>query len=189
MNLIKTVVLSGLAIVMVVTTQVVWAQEPAAAPGDSVEITSGQQPVLSKEGQIQWAWGEVTNLDDQGKAVTLKYLDYEADQEKDLVLVVDEKTTFENIKDFSELKLKDILSVDYVTGADNKNIAKNISFEKPDADFSPVPEEENSQPLALPPEPPGAATAEPASLDLAQAASPSAEASQAPAPAESAPAI
>ena len=151
MNLKKVVVLTGFAILMMATTQFVFAEEAAVAPTGSVVVTSNQQTTLPKEGDMQWAWGEVTNLDNQTQTVTLKYLDYETDQEKDLVLVVDEKTTFENIKDFNELKLKDTISIDYLIGVDNKNIAKNISFEKPDTGVSaPASAVENSQPPALP---------------------------------------
>lgn len=132
MNLKKAVFLFGFAIVMMAVAQIVFAEEGIVTPIDSGVITSSQQAASQKENDMQWAWGEVINLDDQAKTVTLKYLDYETDQEKELVLVIDEKTTFENIKDFNELKLNDTLSIDYVVGADNKNIAKNISFEKED---------------------------------------------------------
>ena len=141
MNLKKVIILSGFTIVMMTTTgRIVFAEETAIAPANPVLITSDQQATpsttLQKDSEMQWAWGEITNLDNQAKTVTLKYLDYETDQEKDLVLVVDEKTAFENIKDFNELKLKDTLSIDYIIGVDNKNIAKNISFEKPDVSAS-----------------------------------------------------
>jgi hypothetical protein len=139
MNSKKVIILSGFAIVMMATMQIVLAEDVAAvAPIDQAVITSNQQSTSGKENDMQWAWGEVMNLDNQANVITLKYLDYETDQEQELVLVVDEKTTFENIKDFSELKLKDTLSIDYMIGEDNKNIAKNISFEKPDT-FSSAP--------------------------------------------------
>lgn len=146
MNLKKIVILSGLTIVMMTTAQIVFAEEAAVTPEDYTVVTSNQQDALQKESDIQWAWGEVTNLDNQAKTVTLKYLDYETDQEKELVLVVDEKTTLENIQDFNELKLKDTLSIDYVVEADNKNIAKNISLEKPEVSPSALtPEVENNE--------------------------------------------
>jgi hypothetical protein len=135
MGLKKVIILFGF-VVMVAVTQIVLAEEAVVASVDPAVIASNQQATLGKEIDMQWAWGEVTNLDSQAKTINLKYLDYEADQEKDLILLVDEKTTFENIKDFSELKLKDTLSVDYIIGADNKNIAKNISLEKPDDSLS-----------------------------------------------------
>jgi len=139
MNLKNVIILSGFVIVLMANTQIVLAQEAVVAPAEPAEAASNQQDISQKEADMQWAWGEVTNLDNQAKTVTLKYLDYETDQEKELVLIIDEKTAFENIKDFSELKLKDTLSVDYIIEADNKNIAKNISFEKPDVS-SPAPD-------------------------------------------------
>jgi len=143
MNLRKAFVLSGL-VVVIALVQIVLAQEVPVVPAtDSVVITSSQQAAISKDNDMQWAWGEVINLDNQAKTVTLKYLDYETDQEKELLLAVDEKTTFENVKDFDELKLNDTLSIDYVIGVDN-NLAKNISFEKPD-ESSVEPAQENGQ--------------------------------------------
>ncbi|MBU4251649.1 MAG: hypothetical protein KKC39_08355 [Candidatus Omnitrophica bacterium] len=169
MNLKKAVVLSGFAIGMMVTAQIVLAEEAAVAPTDSVVITSNQQAASPKENDMQWAWGEVTNLDNQAKTITLKHLDYETDQEKELVLVVDEKTVLENIKDFNELKLKDTLSIDYMLGADNKNIAKNISFEKPDAASSaPAPDlAQPTTPSETPVDSSIAANTAPASIESA----------------------
>jgi hypothetical protein len=195
MNFKKAVILTGFAILMMVTAQIVLAEEVAGAPADSGVVVSTQQPNLQND--MQWAWGEVTNLDNQAKTITLKYLDYETDQEKDLVLGVDEKTTFENIKDFSELKIKDTLSVDYAIGADNKNLAKNISFEKPEAvpsTSTSMPVVENSQPATMSSgaEQPAAEAAQPAALpgaavDLAQPAAQSGMPADSSAPANQTP--
>jgi hypothetical protein len=129
MDLKRMVILAGWAMITLTAGQAAFAQEMNAV-SDSVLITNQQS--VSKEGEMQWAWGEVTALDAQAKTITLKYLDYETDQEKDLVLAVDDKTTFENVKDLDELKVKDTLSIDYVVGTDNRNLAKNVSLEKPD---------------------------------------------------------
>lgn len=133
MNLKKKVVLCGFVIFMMGFTQIVFTEDVAP-------ITSDQQSDSFKEADMKWSWGEVTNLDNQAHTITLKCFDYENDQESAIVLAIDENTTFESIKDFNELKLKDTLSVDYVIDAENKNIAKNISFEKPDISSSVLPE-------------------------------------------------
>lgn len=201
MNLKKMVVLFGLAMAMLASGRIVFAEETVVAMTDQEAAVSSQQVALEKESDLQWAWGEVTNLDNQAGTVTLKYLDYETDQEKELVLMVDEKTTFENINDFSQLKLGDALSIDYIAGVDNKNIAKNISFEKADIS-SVVPVEENSE-LASPAsiaEQPVADVSQPAipleapALDLAPSTTPavalvdpSIAVTEAPAPVELAP--
>jgi hypothetical protein len=96
----------------------------------NVTSVSPSQP--TNDLNTQWAWGEVVNADAQNKTITIKYLDYEADQEKELSLVVDDSTTFDNVKSFEEIKPKDNLSIDYVT-TEGKNIAKSISLEKPES--------------------------------------------------------
>ena len=140
MNLKKTIAIFIFVVLIAITTLIAFAQE--AASGTENPVVSVADPAVSistpaappqNENDTQWTWGEVVNLDSASKAVTLKYLDYETDQEKDIVLIVDEKTTFENIKSFDEIKVKDTLSIDYMVGPDGKNIAKNIGLEKPDA--------------------------------------------------------
>ncbi len=96
--------------------------------------TGSQNPVVStsqenNDSSAQWVWGEVTAVDAQNKALTLKYLDYEADQEKEISLIADETTNYENVKSLDEIQPKDNLSVDYVS-KDGNNIAKSISLEK-----------------------------------------------------------
>lgn len=108
-------------------------ENPVSAPAEPAASAVSPQATLPNESDTQWVWGEVANLDSAGKIITLKYLDYETDQEKDILLAVDEKTTFENIKSFDEIKAKDTLSIDYMVTPDGKNIAKNIGLESPDS--------------------------------------------------------
>lgn len=96
------------------------------------EAASASTPKTGNDLNTQWAWGEVVNVDAQNKSVTIKYLDYELDQEKELSLTTDDSTTYDNIKSFGEIQPKDNLSIDYVT-VEGKNIAKSISLEKPEA--------------------------------------------------------
>ncbi|MFA5092754.1 MAG: hypothetical protein WC543_02260 [Candidatus Omnitrophota bacterium] len=133
MSLKKFTVLFGFIILIMAMTTFVFAEEPVVAPVDTTIVNPDLQTPVKSTNDAQWAWGEVTNLDPQAKTVTLKYLDYETDQEKDLVLTADENTVFENIKSFDEIKIKDTLSIDYIIAADGKNVAKNINFEQPDA--------------------------------------------------------
>jgi len=98
---------------------------------ESTEQT-GSIPQTQNEPDTQWVWGEVVTLDAQGKTLLLKYLDYETDQEKEINIATDDKTTFENIKSIDQIRLKDILSIDYIVSASGENIAKNISVEKPE---------------------------------------------------------
>lgn len=132
-------ILGALVLLIAMTAFVAFAQEAGVSAPSTSTMPADLAPVPTQnENNTQWAWGEVTNLDDQAKIITLKYLDYETDQEKELLLAVDEKTTYENIKSFDEIKVKDTLSVDYTAGPGDKYIAKNISLERPDA-IPPVP--------------------------------------------------
>lgn len=101
-------------------------------------IQGGAVPETIAEPETQWVWGEVVSVDLSNKVVVVKYLDYETDQEKEIILATDDKTTFESAASIEELKPKDTVSIDYIS-ADGKNIAQNISVEKPEAQIeSPV---------------------------------------------------
>ena len=121
------------------------SQENAAQPAtkDIVVPQNVNTTQPTSEPETQWIWGEVVSADSASKSVAIKYLDYETDQEKDMTIGVDEKTTYENIKSIDEIKPKDTLSIDYIAGADGKNIAKNVSLEKPES--APAPQEAPSE--------------------------------------------
>jgi len=102
--------------------------------------------IETKEPETQWVYGDVINLDPQNKTILVKILDYETDQEKEITIATDEKTTFENIKSLDEIKPNDAVSVDYIIIDEGRNLAKNISLERPEAQAAPaVVEEPESQ--------------------------------------------
>ena len=124
----------------------------------SMQTPVTQTPVMAQpqtEPETLWIWGEVVTVDPAVKTITIKYLDYETDQEKNMVIGIDEKTTYENIKSIDEIKPKDTLSIDYIAGTDSKNTAKNISLEKPESAPASAenPAEETSQENTQPPLP------------------------------------
>lgn len=94
----------------------------------------------SAESQIQWLWGEVVSVDSTNKTLLVKYFDYETDSERQINIVVDDKTTYENVSSIDEITPLDTVSIDYIIDAKGKNIAENISVEKPEG--SQVPQEE-----------------------------------------------
>jgi len=101
---------------------------------------SGQLAVgIQSEPDVQWAWGEVISVNPQAQTLNLKHLDYEADQEKELVISVDSLTTYENVASLSDIKPNDNLSIDYIVSADGKLIAKNLSLEKAETASAIVP--------------------------------------------------
>jgi len=108
---------------------------------------------MQSEPEIQWAWGEVLSVDTQKNEFTVKYLDYETDQEKEMTISVDEKTTYENVKSLNEIKPLDTAGIDYIITPEGRNIARNVSIENPE---SAKPEGQGAETLA----PPAATTVE-----------------------------
>ncbi|MFA5100667.1 MAG: hypothetical protein WC547_07285 [Candidatus Omnitrophota bacterium] len=78
----------------------------------------------------QWLWGEVEAVNVQAKTVQVKYLDYDMDIEKELVITVDDKTKFENAKGLEDIKVEDTVSVDYLSDSGGVNLAMTVSVEK-----------------------------------------------------------
>lgn len=116
-----------------------WTQGAEQTQTAAEQPKAAAAPVAGPE--MQWLWGEVSRLDAENKEVTVKYLDYETDTEKEIKISVDEKTTYDNAASLGDLKPKDTVSVDYVVSAEGKNIAKIISLEKVEG-LPEVPKEE-----------------------------------------------
>lgn len=113
----------------------------------------------SLDENISWVWGEVKNVDYISSKFNILYMDYQTDDEKELVLTVNQDTKLEGINDFNSLKAGDTVGIDYFSDADN-NIAKNVSVEKleepseiasPEASSSIQPDEMAA--MDVPPEP------------------------------------
>lgn len=108
----------------------------SAGPGFGEETTveqGGKVPAqLTSEMDVQWLWGEVISIDIERSQLLLKYLDYELDQEKEITITVDPKTTYENVQSYTQIKPKDTVSVDYIVEASGRNLVKNITVEKPE---------------------------------------------------------
>lgn len=121
------VILGIMGLVFILNTGLALSQEPPEA-----KEPSAASPQEKNEPDTQWVWGEVASVDAPGKVLTLKYLDYDTDEEKELLLAVDDLTGYENVKSLEEIKVKDFLSVDYISG-DGKNTARSISLEKSEA--------------------------------------------------------
>jgi len=100
------------------------------------EVMPADKPLAQEapvDPEMQWLWGEAVSVDVAARKILVKYLDYETDTEKQINIDVSDKTSFENINSIDGIKPADILSIDYVTGPDGKNTAKNISVEKPES--------------------------------------------------------
>jgi len=127
MKLHKIIIIAIAASFVLMGNALVFSQEGAMQESNIVQ--GGAIPDMARGTDTQWLWGEVLNIDTQNKTILVKYLDYDADQEKEISINVDEKTTYENVQSFNDIKPKDALSIDYIVYADGNNVAKNISME------------------------------------------------------------
>ncbi len=127
----------GIAVLVgiVSLTAAVAQQDPAAAEG-----TAGEQVPAPVEADVQWQWGEIVAVSPDQNSFTFKYLDYEADVEKEISVFADADTVFENVTALNELKAQDTVSIDFVQAPDGKYLAKNVSVEKPEV-VQPIEEE------------------------------------------------
>ena len=101
---------------------------------DELEVKESSlvTPQEKNESDTQWVWGEVISVDTQNKTLMLKYLDYDMDEEKELLITTDNLTGYENVKSLEEIQAKDSISIDYISSA-GKNTARSISLEKAEA--------------------------------------------------------
>lgn len=128
-GLIAAVVLFGCTSV-VGAQEAVQCEEPVRAP--ALEQSSAEDDFVAQTAQeatLEWLWGEATLVDTAAGTVTVKYLDYDTDTEKETVITVDEKTTFENAQSIAGIAVGDDLSIDYAPVGKSLR-ARNISVEK-----------------------------------------------------------
>jgi len=126
---------------ILMSTGIVFSQEQAAEKPLAQEAPS--------EPETLWIWGDVASVDAAAKKILVKYLDYETDSEKEINIVVDDKTTYENVESVGKIKPQDILTVDYIINPDGNNIARNISVEKSEG-LQTLPEENKVEPKVAP---------------------------------------
>ena len=91
-------------------------------------LTTGQ--VFSQDqAQDEWVLGDVIALDLESNQLTLAYIDYDNDAAEEMTINVDANTNYDNVDSFSDIKVGDVVSIDYSTCCGGKNTASNISVE------------------------------------------------------------
>jgi hypothetical protein len=106
------------------------SKEEIAENAQEMPVQGGAiAPLVQEEPEVLWVWGEVSAVDPFKKTLTLKYLDYESDEEKEINISTDDKTVYEAVQSIEEIKVKSVISVDYSV-QDGLNVARNISFER-----------------------------------------------------------
>ncbi|MDD5348186.1 MAG: hypothetical protein PHT59_06205 [Candidatus Omnitrophica bacterium] len=146
---IFTVIIAGLVCVAGAAS----AQQPAAPAAPVSEET----PPSAVEPIPEWLYGEIAAVNVGDKSFQVKYIDFDKDIEKQATIYADKQTVFSGVASLDDLKLQDIVNVDYVIDPQGKNIAVAVSVEKPedieDIGISDLPGElKDAQPLPREPE-------------------------------------
>lgn len=138
----RTALVLGMAFSLIlISAGLIFSQEAATEPpAEPVTVEGTAIPEAQDAPDIQWLWGEAVSVSTENKEILVKYLDYETDQEKEISISVDEDTAYENIDSIEGIKPQDNLSVDYIASSEGKNIAKNISLDKPESQEVALPE-------------------------------------------------
>lgn len=91
------------------------------------EAPQAVEPPAPEE-EVSWLWGEVKAVDPAASSLTVMYMDYQTDEEKEMVLTIDARTQFEASNGLSGIKVGDTASIDYAVEG-GRNVARNISIE------------------------------------------------------------
>ncbi|MFZ5800592.1 MAG: hypothetical protein ACOY3D_04335 [Candidatus Omnitrophota bacterium] len=104
------------------------AAATVAAPAVTAAPAAEEAAVPVEE--TRWLWAEVIAVDAANKQFTVKYLSYDSDEEKEMVLGINDATKLENFSALAEMAAGDNVSIDYVMDPAGKALAKSISLQK-----------------------------------------------------------
>jgi len=105
---------------------------------DSQEEVTGSQEEMTEEEFVteEWLLGDVVAVDLENSRLIVSYIDNETEEEKEISLLVDEATTYENAVSLDEIKVGNVVAIDYILEPDGKAVALNIRVEEPESDES-----------------------------------------------------
>ena len=108
----------GVAVIFILTATQIFSQ--------AVTLTEQEEEFPVED----WVVGDVVALDLEGNQLALIYIDYQTNEEKEITIGVDDKTRYENVNKLQDIKVGDVISVDYRITPGGKNIASTISVER-----------------------------------------------------------
>jgi len=150
MKISMRLVLLSTALFLGISAGIAWCADETE-PKASTAVTTEE---MAPQADMQWVWAEVVSVDPLTDQMTLKYLDYETDTEKEMAMAVNNQTAYENVKALVEIKPTDTVSIDYIITVDGKNLAKNVNVEKAEGiqpmleETAKIPREEEKAPEA-----------------------------------------
>ncbi len=117
-------------LIMALSISLIFLSSIIACAQEGNIILGPEDPREQDEPEVQWLWGEVLNVDPTYKQIRVRFLDFLNDTERELLLTVDDDTTYENISALEDIKLRDNLSIDYIATSDGLYMAKYIGLEQ-----------------------------------------------------------
>jgi hypothetical protein len=115
----KASVLFGLVIFLSLT--IGQASSPQAVWGEEEEVVT----LLTED----WILGDVISVDVENNKLVVGYMDYDTYEERQIPIVVNSATLYENVKSLQDIKAGDAVSIDYSANPQGENTALNISVE------------------------------------------------------------
>ena len=97
------------------------------------QVFSQQAPLLEgAEGFSSpgWVLGDVIALDLEGNQLTAGYIDDGTNEEKEIAVAIYTQTRYESVNSLSDIKVGDVVAIDYRITPEGKAAAVNISVER-----------------------------------------------------------
>ena len=96
----------------------------AAAPAQTESVKAANPEEIS-------IYGEIKSVNAATNSMTVKYYDYESDNEKSIEIIADNNTKMEGAPAISDIKQGNWADINY-TVVNGKNVAKSVVIEKDD---------------------------------------------------------
>jgi len=119
-----------LGLIMALSISLIFLSSIIACAQEGNIVLGPEEPKVQDGPEVQWLWGEVLNVDPTYSQIRVRFLDFLNDTERELLLTVDDTTTYENISALEEIKPKDNLSIDYIVTGSGLYLAKYIGLEQ-----------------------------------------------------------
>ena len=133
----RSIRLLTICLIVILFTMPAFSQQnptPPASQDDNPASSSTSEQVSSVKAEIPQPteisiYGEVQSVDASTNSLTIKYYDYDSDQEKSVEITANMATKLENASSITDIKKGDWADIIYIVN-DAKNMAKSVSIEK-----------------------------------------------------------
>ncbi|MFC1658142.1 DUF5666 domain-containing protein [Candidatus Omnitrophota bacterium] len=108
-------------------------------------ITGSEEPMITSEEMMieepeeefvteEWLLGDVVAVDLEGSSLSVSYMDNTTEEEKEISILVDAATQYENAGFLDEIAVGNVVAIDYLLEPGGNAVALNIRVEEQEAD-------------------------------------------------------